>query len=189
MLRASYSILSKWASGDWQGATEMYFRLKEIETPPMKFGKDKHKEWEKEVNKNKRFPEVFGGREIGKFETELKVEKKLTDWLMLVGVIDLWLPEEATVVDWKTGVISSEQYSNSFQMPVYQILKPEAKRFEFHRLNQYNKKVDMSIGYLTEKTLSSGIDWVITHASEMHSYFEENGLYDRFGNREPSKKG
>lgn len=189
MLRASYSILSKWASGDWQGATEMYFRLKDIETPAMKFGKDKHQEWENEVNKHKRFPEIFGGRKIGKFETELKVEKQLSDWLLLVGVIDLWLPEERTIVDWKTGVVTSEQYANGFQMPVYQILKPEANRFEIHRHNQYSRKEDMSIGYLTDNTLSDAVDWVITHASEMHSYFVDNDLYGRFGNREASQKG
>lgn len=189
MLRASYSILNRWAEGDWQTATEMYFRLREIDSEPMKFGKQKHEEWEQEVIKNSRFPQVFGGRPVNQFKTELKIEKKLTDWLLLVGVVDLWLPDELTIVDWKTGVVTSEQYANGFQPPVYQILLPQAKRFEIHHFDQYNNHCDMSIGYLTDKTLSSAIDWVLTYGSEMHSYFTENDLYNRFGNREASKKG
>lgn len=188
-LRASYSILTRWAEGDWKTATEMYFRLTEFNSPAMEQGKKFHEAWENEVNQTNSFPKVFGGRPIrGEFETELKIVKKMTDWFDLVGVIDLWIPDELTIVDWKSGVVTSSQYANGFQPNVYHLLKPEAKRFEIHRYDQYNKRADMSIGYLTDQTMSDAVDWVVTFASEMHSYFVENGLYERFGNRKPSEE-
>lgn len=179
--RASYSILEQWSQGKWDRATKMYFKLMDFTNKYIEAGRKFHKDWEQEINKTECYPEVFGGKEIeGEFETELKIEKDLSEWLELVGVIDLWLPDEGVIIDWKSGSTPSTQYANGFQTKVYQILKPEAKRAEIHHFNQYNHKTDMSIVHLTDKTLDDGINWVLTWASEMFSYLEENKLFEKF---------
>lgn len=179
--RASYSILEQWSQGNWDRATTMYFKLVDFTNEYIEAGRQFHKDWEAEVTKTKAYPKDFGGKKIkGKFICEHKIEKQLDDWLELVGIIDLWLPEEKVIIDWKSGHTPSTQYANGFQPKVYQLLLPEAKRAEIHHFNQYTRKNDMSIIHLTEKTLDEGLNWVITLASEMNEYLKENKLYERF---------
>lgn len=180
--RASFSVLEQWSQGNWDRATQMYFKLTDFTNEYIKAGRQWHKDWEAEINKTGCYPEVFGGKKIKNFDTEIKVEKKLSDWLELVGVIDLWLPDQKTIVDWKSGMTPSTQYARGYQPKVYQILFSEAKRFEIYHFNQYTHKVDMSIVHLTKKTMDEGLNWVITWGSEMHEYLTTNNLYERFTN-------
>ena len=176
--RASFSTLSAWDSGAWQRAIESYFKLSEFSTKQMRAGKKLHEDFEVEIQKTSCMPKVFGAKPLIEPETELKIVKQLDDWLELVGVIDCY--SDGVIYDWKTGVSTSESYAGSMQPRVYQILKPEAIRAEIHHYNQYNKKTDMSIIYLTDVTREIAKDWVITISSQMHSYFTENKLYERF---------
>lgn len=177
MFRASYSILNAWSSGNWQRAIEMYFKLPYEPTPQMIMGSEFHKEWENEINTNKTMPKVFGGMALKDPQTELKIVKQLTDWLELVGVIDCY--DDGTIYDWKTG--KSKQNADGFQLKVYQILLPKAKRGEVHHYDQYKKEVNVSMVHLTEKTLEEAIEWVMTFSSEMHHYLEKNNLYEQLG--------
>jgi len=184
--RASYSILNVWQSGNYERAVEMYFKLKEFTTRAMHEGKEKHKEWEEEVKKTGKMPIVFGGKQLFNPKTELKIVRQLDDWLELVGKIDLL--DETTIYDWKYGKIPSERYANGFQPKTYQILIPKAKRAEIHHYDPISKRADMSIIHLTEKTLKDAIEWCVTNASEMHSYFQDNKLYERFQAQLDKKK-
>jgi hypothetical protein len=178
--RASFSVLTVWEKGDWQKAVEMYFKLTDFTNRAMQAGKDLHEQFEAEIKKTNAMPQVFGGKKLGKVDTELKIVKQLDDWLELVGVIDCYDETSKTIYDWKTGQTPSERYVDSFQPKVYQILKPEAIKAEIHHYNQYNKKSDMSVLHLTDKTLDDAVNWVLTLSSEMHSYLDENKLYERF---------
>lgn len=179
IFRASYSVLSIWASGDYQRAVESYFKLKEYTSPQMEAGKRMHEEWKAEVDKTKCLPKIFGGKKLSNPQTELKIERKLDDWLELVGVIDVY--DNQTIIDYKTGVKSSEAYASDFQKNVYQILKPKATRAEFYRFDQYQNEVDVSVVHLTDKTLKDGLNWVLTLASDMHHYLTKNDLYQQLG--------
>ena len=184
IFRVSYSILSAWASGDYDTALKMYHR---IEMEPNEYqidGKRWHKKWEAETKKTGCMPKVFGGKKLENPITELKIEKDLNEWLQLVGVIDLVDDgKDCFGVDYKTGSIDSSQYSNGWQHSVYQILFPRMKRFEFHHYNQHKKIVDMSIVHLTDKTLVDGLEWIITQASDMKNYIDNNDLtFEQGGN-------
>ncbi len=176
--RASFSVLSAWQSGNYDRATEMYFKLKKFATPAMVEGKRLHKEWKKEVDITKCLPKVFGGKKLNNPHTEVKLVKQLDDWLELVGVVDL--EDLPTLADYKTGVTPSETYANSMQLKVYQILFPTATKAEIYHYNQHTKETDMSIVHLNDKTLEESINWVVTLSGEMHDHFEKNGLYERF---------
>jgi len=178
VFRASYSTLRLWEQGRWQQAINAYFKLQPYTNKYIEYGIKKHKEWADEIEKTGNFPKIFGTKKLKDPKVEIKLEKQLSDWLELVGVIDLY--DDEIIYDWKTGQTSSSTYANGFQPKVYQILFPKAKRAELHHYNQYNKKVDMSILHLTDKTLEDGINWVVTIGSEMFSYFNENQLYERF---------
>lgn len=179
--RASYSVLNAWSSGNYERAVEMYFKLKEFTTEAMANGKEWHKEWETEVKTTGCMPVIFGGQKLINPKTEIKIVKELDTWLDLVGVIDLQHGEAGeTLVDYKTGKTTSDSYANSFQPRVYHILIPEAKRFEFRHYDAVTKKTDTSIVHLTPATLNAGIEWVVTMASEMHSYLTKNQLYERY---------
>lgn len=172
MFRASFSVLNTWAMGDWQRAIEMYLKLPYEPTPQMIEGSKYHQEWQNEIVTKNKLPQVFGGSPLKNPKAELKLEKQLTDWLELVGIIDLY--DGDTIYDWKTG--KSKQNADGFQLKVYQILIPTARRGEIHHYDQYIKKVDVSVVHLTDKTLKEAVEWVVTFSSEMYHYLKQNGL-------------
>lgn len=176
--RASYSTLNLWASGQKDRAIEGYFKLSTFITPQMEAGKRYHKEWEEETKKTNCMPAVFGGRKLQNPITERKIVVEVDSWLDLVGVIDL--QDGDLLIDYKTGKTPASAYSSSCQPYIYQLLVPTAKRFEFHCFDQYRNKAEVSILYLTEKTFDIGLEWLITHSSDMHSTLLEQGLYERY---------
>lgn len=184
--RASYSVISTWASGNWDMAVGMYFKLKKFQTEAMAAGAEIHKEWEAEIKKTKALPKVFGGKALNNPKPEFKTVVELEPWLDLVGVIDVL--DEPTVYEFKTGKTSSEIHANSIQTGVYGVLATYAgiyvDKTEIYHFDQYKNKTDMSVVYLTDKYLNDAHNWIISFASEMHSYFTENNLYDKFGSNE-----
>lgn len=109
--RASYSVLSKWATGlpeHQEEAIRMYFKMPSETVSYMKEGQELHKDWEEVVQKTKALPTVFGGRPLHEQHyTEQKIEVAINDWLEMVGVIDLmeFVPELGgwEVTDYKSG--------------------------------------------------------------------------------------
>lgn len=176
VLRVSYSILSAWARGDYDRALSMYFREETPTTPAMELGKKMHDKWEKEIEKTKSMPAVFGGRPLEKHTTENRTKRELmlNDWLQLVGVLDLM--EGTTGRDWKCGRTTATSYANGYQHKVYQILYPKLNRFEYYAYNPYDKSATMAIVHLTDKSLEDGVEWVITYASDFRAYLENNNL-------------
>jgi hypothetical protein len=178
--RASYSTLSTWARGDIDRAVEGYFKLATFTTPQMEAGKKFHKEWELEIKETGCMPKVFGGKQIKlPHKTERKIVRQITDWMELVGVIDLDINSKL-LIDFKTGKTPSGAYTQSFQHKLYQILRPTAHRFEYHHYDQYKKTSDVSIIYLTDQTMDEGLNYLLTYGAEMHSYLIENRLYERY---------
>lgn len=173
IFRASYTVLSIWESGDVTLAMDTYYKVSKYSSPAMEFGKNWHKRIEKEIQATKKLPIIFGATPLKDPVAEEKIELMLDDWLQLVGVIDLY--DDHTIYDWKTGVTSSEQWANSMQPLVYQLLKPEATRFEIHHFNQYTDEVDMSVGHLTLGTAQKAYDWVLKNSTEMFQFLKNYG--------------
>lgn len=180
--RASYTVLNTWMSGNWERAIKQYFKLEKFTTPAMADGKRYHEMWEQEIITNKRLPAVFGGKELTNPKPEYKTVVELEPWLDLVGVIDCY--DEPTIHEFKTGITSSEVYAGSMQPGVYAVLATMngmyADRAQIWHYDQYSKKVDISQVWLTDKRLKQAQEWIVALSSEMHDYFLENKLYERF---------
>lgn len=176
-MRVSYSMLSAWHSGDYDRAIAMIMRQPFEPTPAMEEGLRLHKEWEAEGRKTMAMPKVFGGAKFNKpkFELETKRVRRLNEWLTLAGVLDVF--EDGKVgKDYKSGATPATAYSNGWQHKFYKVLYTEMERFEYHCYNQYTKEATMSIVHLTDKTLEDGIEFILTNASDMRAYLENNGL-------------
>lgn len=180
--RASYSILSVWAGGDWERAIKMYFKLEKFTTPAMAEGKRYHEQWEQHIKATKTLPAVFGGAKLQQPETEVKKVVELEPWLDLVGVIDCL--DQPIIYDWKTGKQSSEHYAGTMQPGVYGVLASFAGHYVDRAIiwhyDQYSQKKDVSQVWLTDARLAHAQNWIVTHASDMHHYLTENKLYERF---------
>lgn len=177
--RASYSILSAWESGQYQRAVEMYFGIGGIETKAMRDGKRFHEAWAEETKKTGCLPEIFGGRKLIAPKPELNVIAELTPWLDLSGFIDCL--DGSTIYEYKTGSTESSVYANGWQVYVYQLLakfygQDTKLAFVLHH-DQYLKRNDTSIVHLTDATLRSATEWVLTNSHAMHTYLLRNNLY------------
>lgn len=183
--RASFSILNTWASGNWQRAIEYYFKLATFTSPQMAAGKEWHQAWEKHIQANSTLPVEMGAKKLISPQTELKRVVELRPWLDLVGVIDCY--DAPTIYEFKTGKQSSESYASSPQAGVYAVLATYSglyvEKAEIYHYDQYLKQYDMSVVWITDKMLDDAFNWVETLASEMHSYFVKNSLYEKFGTK------
>jgi hypothetical protein len=185
--RASYTVLNLWASGNWQRAIEQYFKLADFVTPAMVEGRDYHKKWSEYIQKNKNLPLEFGGTKLTDPVCEDKKVVSIYDWLDLVFIIDCY--DRPTLYEFKTGKQSSEAYASSMQLPVYAVGATMAglyvEKAEIHHYDQYVKRHDVSLVWVTDKMLENGHNWIVTIAGEMQNYFLQNGLYERFGAKRP----
>jgi hypothetical protein len=183
-IRVSYSILNSWAHGDIDRAVAPFAGVEVEPTQPMIDGKTWHAKWERETKRTGRLPKCFGGRKLESPDIELATKKvrKLTDWCVLSGVLDV--RDGKTGIDYKTGKSSATDYANSMQHKCYQVLYPELNRFEYHCRNQHLHKSDddhktMSIVHLTRQSLEEGLEWVLTMAAELREYLINNGYGDK----------
>lgn len=180
--RASYTVLNKWVNGDWEGAIKTYFKMDQFTSRAMAEGKDLHKEWEAHINKTKTLPTVFGGGALKNPIAEGKKVIQLHDWLELVYIPDCI--ESPTLHEFKSGKQSSLHYSNDWQIAIYAVGATLSGHYiklaKIHHYDQHTKQSDMSVVWITDKLLNNTYEKIITVASEMHNYFEENGLYGKF---------
>jgi len=183
IFRASYTILSLWESNRWEDAIKVYFKLDTFCTPQMAAGKELHKKWEAETMRTKCLPAVLGGAPLKDPKVEHKIVASLAPWLNLVGVIDL--NDGDTLYEYKSGVQSSEQYASGKQHGVYALLAREAgydpKLIKIYHYNQYTKRKDLSLIWVTDKLVADAREWVETIAGEMQNYYLTNKIYERFG--------
>lgn len=181
--RASYTVLDQWASGNWEQAIKTYFKLEKFVTPAMQDGREWHEKWAKYITENKKLPIEFGGKELIAPIAEQKTVVQLEDWLELVGIIDCY--DKPIIYEWKTGKQSSEVYAGSMQGGIYAMLGTMSKKYvekvEIHHYDQYRKTSEMSIVWVTPTLLEDTYNWIVTLAAEMHTYFEKENLYGRFG--------
>lgn len=176
-IRLSYSVMNRWLTGDYDGAIEA---LQGNWGEPNRFmeeGLRYHKEWEEEVKKTGRLPSIFGGQEIDNPHTEVWGEKKVLDWLTIVGKVDLiYGDKQEILVDYKTGSSTASAYGSSLQHKVYKILFPEAKYFDYLHYNQYTRTVSMIRVHLTDKILEDGLNTIVTVGCDIRATLENMGI-------------
>lgn len=183
IFRASYTILDQWTSGNWEQAIKMYFKLDKFVTRAMEDGRQWHEQWAKHVMETKTLPAEFGGGKLIAPIAEQKTVVHLQPWLDLVGVIDCY--DKPIIYEWKTGKQSSEVYAGSKQGGIYAVLGTMSNKLvekvEIHHFDQYTKKTDVSMVWVTDQLMTDTYNWIETIAAEMHQYFLTNDLYNRYG--------
>lgn len=181
--RASFSVLSQWADGNWERAVKSYFKLDSFTTPAMAMGKEWHEKWAEHTRQTGCLPIEFGGAKLIKPIPEIKTVVSLGDWIDLVFIIDCL--DEPTIHEYKTGKQSSEAYAGSMQLGIYGVGATMqgylVTKGIIHHYDQYTKQSDNSTVWLTDKLLDDAQNWVLTIGGEMHDYFIKNDLYARFG--------
>ncbi len=187
-MKVSYSILAAWDRGDWDRAVAPFIGGEVEETEIMAHGKKLHTRWEKETRRTRKTPAIFGAEELvgQSMEFDTKRVVQLNDWLWLSGLLDridtpAWIKDGKRGTDYKRSIYTATSWANSKQASAYQILYPELKVFEFQVFNPFLKKDDpdrvtMSIVHLTDQTLETGIEWILTNASQLRDYLITNGF-------------
>lgn len=179
VFRASFSVLSLWASGRRDEAVKAYFKLDRVETDAMREGKLFHAQWERETEETGCLPKTFGGAKLTKPRTEVKLEHMLEPWLQVVIVIDNL--DEPVIHEYKSGRTPASDYTNSFQPKIYGLIAKlkgfKVERCMIHHHNQHTGKSDSAWCWITDKTDEEAANWLVTYASEMCSYFDEHNLW------------
>lgn len=184
--RASWTVLNQWASGNYEGAVKSYFKLDQFVTPAMIAGREYHEKWSEYIKTNKRLPLELGGKYLVDPISEEKKVVNLDTWLEFVFIIDCY--DADTLYEFKTGKTNSENYASTMQIPIYAVGATYSglliKKGQIFHYDQYLKKTDMSIIWVTDKMLLDAHNWITTLAGEMHNYFLVNRLYERFGKKD-----
>ena len=186
IFRSSYTMLHIWQSGDWEHFVKSYFHLGEqLTTREMSEGKEFHSQWQKEIEETKCLPKLFGGTQLKDPKCEVKKLVKLEDWLEFVFIADM--VDGSDIHEFKTGVSSSSDWVKTNQIACYGVGMTFDKHFVdrgfVHHWDQYNKRYDMSMIWLTDKVLQETQNWIETLSSEAYDYLLTNKLYERFGKR------
>lgn len=174
-MRVSYSMLSAWERKDYDSAIGMWLGVSSPKNEAMIAGTTFHEDWEDEVKRTGKLPSVFGVKYLNNPETEVKIVKKLSDWLTLSGVIDL--RDVPDMYEYKTGRTPASTYANGYQHKVYQVLDPRLTTAHIYAYNQHTNTVSYEKVHLDKDSLVDGINWIVTLASEMRATLESMG-YD-----------
>jgi len=179
--RASFTVLNYWSKGQIDNAIKAYFKMDQYISREMAEGKNIHKEFELYINNNKKLPKEIGGKKLLKPQCEFKLVSELFDWCDLVGVIDCL--DIQTIYEFKTGLSSSGAYIDTYQIGIYAVLlllnDIKTTRGVVYSFNQYSKKYDVSMIYITDKLVKDSLNWIETNAGEMHTYLIDNDLYKK----------
>ena len=183
IFRASYSVLSLWESGQKDRAIECYFKLPSYTSQQMADGKMWHDKWQEHIEKTKTLPAEFGNLPLVKPQTELKIVKQLEDWLELVGRIDCF--DDGIVHEFKTGVSESNEHGTTYQGGIYGLLATlsdmTARQVVIHHWNQYTKKADVSIYWITPEVLKDSLRWVKEIAWDMYQEIINYNVEEKLG--------
>lgn len=179
-MRVSYSILSAWARGDYDRAVAP-FTGREIEpTEAMTNGKNQHEVWERHGRKTGSLPNEFGGDKLVNplFESDTKRAVRLPepyDWIELSGVLDVLHNDEREAGDFKLSKAGLSIWTNSYQHKVYKVLYPKIEKFTYYVKHPITGEVKVGIVHVSKNMLVEGIEYIITHASDLRAYLEDNG--------------
>ena len=178
-LKLSYSILSLWKRGDYDGVLDALNGKWREPNEYMKFGTEKHREWENEVRETGELPRLFGGGKLRNPITERYSRGQRLDWLWLSGITDLQFGENGEqLVDYKTGRGTANSYAGTLQAGCYKVLHPEAKVFRFLCWNQYSGRITTSMIFLTDAYGVKALDEIVSIACEIRDFLERSGMED-----------
>lgn len=176
-LRCSYSLLNAWSTGHQQEAISNYLHLEQEKTPQQIHGLDVHKAWQDEIMKNKKM--TFGKSKFT-FKNpivEKEIIKDYNDRWLVKGYVDCI--DNDLIYEFKTGVTSSAQYSNTFQIPFYFMLCELAgitiSRAVIIREDN-DQTVDISYVWNHKEMVEDTRNWVESITPEVENYMVTNNI-------------
>ena len=177
-LRLSYSLLNAWSRGKTDEAVSLYLREDLPSSPALLYGKDFHKKVQKIIDKKKEITLANTHFKFNKPETEKKIIVNYSDLFDLKVIIDcIDTPE---IYDWKSGVVNSLEYSNSYQFPLYflacNLTGINVERGFMVHYNQYEKKADFTIIWNGQTQIERATNYIETLAPEIYEYFNKHGV-------------
>lgn len=182
-IRASYSFLHEWSSGNINQALLNYFHV----PSPTPYNYINGKKWDtyatEYILKHKKLPTEWGGRTLIKPIPQLKTTVDYNDIATLTGVFDVYEPN-GTITELKSGhSLAARQYARTLQIPLYLLLCHLAKiRVKNVKILRYNPKTnlcDSAIVYPSERILLRARNHLDSLLPEIHHYFETYNLFGR----------
>ena len=173
-LRVSYSLLRMWEAGRTDDALRVIFKgTYPPATDPMRLGIQFHKRWEEEIHETGCLPRYFGAEKLINPQTEVKVAKKLNDWLTLVIVMDCIHGKRGEIYDeFKSGRTKVGSYAASKQHCIAKILRPQLSICRYLSYNPYTGARACEIVHLTDKTFEEGLEYVVSLACDIRHTIE-----------------
>lgn len=177
-MKLSWTVINKWASGYQQEAISMMNGNYMEPTEQMLIGRSAHQY--AAINKVKFNDEI---KEDSIFETVTEDHKdninrfewQVNDWFQFVGVVDIFTPSTATIIDLKTGKTPITRV-NPMQILVYAVAYKylfdiDVKRGILMKINNTGDKcLDYKVFKITKKKLDDAYNYLITYASEIYNY-------------------
>lgn len=183
-IKLSYSTIALWERGEYEAVFEYLTTGKwtmyqdENIRKALEFGRKKHREYEKYVDKHKKIPPDFDiNYRLENPVVEEYKTRQILPWLKISGIIDVQYGDK--MIDWKTGRGNVSQYTSGvhiWQPRVYKILNPKAKLLDFWHYNQYLDKATMARCFLTDFDYKEAIDKIVTVACDIRATAENMGI-------------
>jgi len=178
MIKLSWTILNKWSSGLQQEALSMLNGLYMQPTEQMLIGRNAHQNVAlKKLKLNEEIKEdsIFETIHEDHRDNINRFEWQVNDWLKFVGVVDIFTPSTATIIDLKTGKTPISRV-NPMQVLVYalsykELLGIDIKRGILMKINNAGEKcLDYKVFKITPKKLEDARNYLMTIASEIYTY-------------------
>lgn len=177
-LRVSYSLLSLWSSGRHEEAISLYLHKPLPKTKAMQFGSEFHKKLEDAISMHKRIKLGKSTFEFKNPEPEKRIVTPFNDRWDMSGMIDCY--DEGTIYEFKSGVISSTDYSNGYQIPFYFLMCVRndlvAKEAYIIHYNQHEKKADWTKVWNNKEQMEKAENYIDSLAPEIEEYFLSEGV-------------
>jgi hypothetical protein len=180
-IKLSYSILSQWASGQYEKAVNIYQGADLPITPAMELGRVKHDMWALHTLKHKTIHNEIGGGKLSDPVVEQKYEKIIplgdTYQILLRGAPDL--TDNHIIYEYKCGLAMPSMYVDTEQLDYYKLLYPPASLGIYLCFNPYSETFTKGVKYLSDTNAEKALEHIITYGGEMIDYLaSQRLLYD-----------
>lgn len=177
-IRASYSFLSAWQSGQIDRALSGYFHIPQ-DTP---WNYQDGEKWDRYsadfVEDNFCLPPEWGGEKLKKPTTQYKTLSNYNEICDLVTVFDIL--DTPILWELKSGKTSAKAYAKTPQVPLYllqcKLAQIPVKIAIISRFNQHDGQVDRAELEPTTNVLERATNYLDSIVPEIYSYFEDHDL-------------
>jgi len=177
-LRLSYSLLTLWNNGRWEDSVKMYLHLETIKSKAMADGLELHEKWAKEITKNKRLKLGEAGFKFKNPKCEVKKIVSYNHRWDISGTFDIL--DGDTIYEMKSGVMSSLEYLNTYQLPLYfliaEIAGIKVEKGVLIHYNQHKKETDASVLWNNKRQIEKAKNFIDSLAPEIEQYFVINNI-------------